>query len=274
MEQAHLCRLFRLYACSQCRLPWFGPASRQKSYLDGNPTGRPLAKTWGRKGQFEADIMGSPCQQLAAVGESMSASLTELANKHQSDKGTTFGEAHGYTYTYEQLFSPLRNARIRLLEVGLRHDPYYVELNYASIPSLEMWLDYFPQAEILGFDIKDFLAIRRDRLTIFRGDQGNPKDLKRIAAELGPLDVVIDDGSHASFHQQLTFAHLFPCVRQNGMYIVEDLHFQPPRLESMLPSVPKTRDIFRSPIFESSLDVTFYCNDKLCVVRRRTDSHS
>ena len=204
----------------------------------------------------------------------MPASLTDLANKYKSDKGTEFGERHGYSQAYEELFAPMRHAPIRLLEIGLRYDPYYVELNHATSPSLEMWLEYFPQAEIFGLDIKDFSGLRKERLTILRGDQGSPADLRRAASVLGPLDIVIDDGSHASFHQQLTFVHLFPCLRQNGMYIVEDLHFQPPRLESVLPSVPKTRDMFRSPLVLSSLEVSYYCDNKLCVVRRRTDSLS
>jgi hypothetical protein len=199
----------------------------------------------------------------------MPVSLTELANKYQSDKGTAFGERHGYTHSYEQLFAPLRDARIRLLEIGLRYDPYYAEVNHTTSPSLEMWLEYFSQAEILGFDIKDFSAMRRDRLTILRGDQGSPEDLQRLAAAIGSLDVIIDDGSHASFHQQLTFAYLFRCVRPGGIYIVEDLHFQPPRLESALPLVPKTRDVFRSPALAAFLDVSFVCDDKLCVIRRR-----
>jgi hypothetical protein len=202
----------------------------------------------------------------------MSVLLTELANKHQSDKGTSFGEAHGYTHAYEQLFAPLRHKRIRLLEIGLRYDPYYYEVDHSTSPSLEMWLEYFPNAEIFGFDIKDFSGLRKDRVTILRGDQGNPADLQRLAAEAGPLDVIIDDGSHASYHQQLTFVHLFPCLRPSGMYIIEDLHFQPPRLEGMLPSVPKTRDVFRSPLLSVSLDISFYCNDKLCVVRRKENA--
>jgi hypothetical protein len=204
----------------------------------------------------------------------MPATLTDLANKYKTDKGTQFGERHGYTEAYDGLFAARRQERIRLLEIGLRHDPYYVDVDHSTSPSLEMWLEYFPRAEIIGLDIEDFSGLRKNRLTIMQGDQGSPGDLRRVAAAVGPLDIVIDDGSHASFHQQLTFVHLFPCLRPGGMYVFEDLHFQPPRLESILPSVPKTRDVFRSPLVLASLAVSFYCDNKLCAVQQRTNSHS
>lgn len=67
-----------------------------------------------------------------------SLTLTDPANRYRSDKGTEFGEMHGYTQLYERLFEPLRQERFRLLEIGLRHDPYYREVDHSSSPSLEM----------------------------------------------------------------------------------------------------------------------------------------
>jgi hypothetical protein len=199
----------------------------------------------------------------------MSAALTELANKYQSDKGTEFGERHGYTQVYEQLFAPRREQPLRLLEIGLRYDPYYADVSQAFSPSLQMWLDYFPQGKVFGFDINDFTKLRGERLQVLRGDQGNPEDLRRVARQLAPFDIIIDDGSHASFHQQLTFALLFPCVRPGGLYVIEDLHWQPPSLEASLPRVPKTRDVVRLLMFQAFGEVRLYCDNKLCVVRCR-----
>ena len=45
--------------------------------------------------------------------------LARLANKHLSDKGTLQLECHGYTRVYSELFAPLRDKPIRLLELGL-----------------------------------------------------------------------------------------------------------------------------------------------------------
>ena len=39
----------------------------------------------------------------------------------------------------------------------------------------------------------------------------------------GPLDIVIDDGSHRVHHQIATFRHLFPQLSEHGIYVVEDM---------------------------------------------------
>ena len=70
--------------------------------------------------------------------------------------------------------------------------------------------EYFPHASITGFDIDDFSSVRLPRARIVRGDQGNPHDLIQVARERGPFDIVIGDGSHASYHQQVTIETLFP----------------------------------------------------------------
>lgn len=46
-----------------------------------------------------------------------------------------------------------------------------------------------------------------------------------------PLRIVIDDASHASRHQQDAFLNLFPIVEPGGLYVIEDLDWQPPAYE-------------------------------------------
>src|SRR5262245_25644812 len=53
------------------------------------------------------------------------------------------------------------------------------------------------------------------------------------------IRVIIDDASHASHHQQISLACLFPRLSTGGLYFIEDLHYQPPHLE--VENVPKTR---------------------------------
>lgn len=172
--------------------------------------------------------------------------LTTLANRFGSDKGTTVGRPpHRYTFLYDLLFHPLRDQPIALAEIGLAvGGPELggvVDRRVAS-PSAAMWQAYFPQARIFGFDISDFAHLESPRFTFVRGDSGEAADLRRLAAAGEGFDVIIDDGSRASYHQQLALRILFPCLRPGGLYIIEDLHWQSPRYEAALPPVPRTAD--------------------------------
>lgn len=172
------------------------------------------------------------------------ANLNDLAAKYRSDKGDW---AHGYTYLYDLMFYELRDRPLNFLEMGLAvGGPELggpVDRRVMS-PSIQMWLDYFSRAHIYGFDISDFSHMVHPRFTFFRGDSGRVEDLQRVADVVPYLDVVIDDASHASFHQQLAFKVLNQSVVRGGIYIIEDLQWQSPAFEPHLPPVPKTADFF------------------------------
>jgi hypothetical protein len=106
-----------------------------------------------------------------------------------------------------------------------------------------MWLEYFPRAHIYGFDISDFSHMKYPRFTFVRGDGGSQEDLERLARSASGFDIIVDDGSHASYHQQLAFKLLFPKLCAGGTYIMEDLHWQPPIYERKQISLPKTADL-------------------------------
>lgn len=173
-------------------------------------------------------------------------SLLDLANSYKSDKGSIVGDKHRYTYLYDLLFEPMRDSGVHLLELGLaRGGP---ETNSGRVerrvdsPSVAMWLEYFPKAQISGFDISDFSHIEHERFKFFRGDAGNSDDVARLAREVGSPDIIIDDASHASYHQQHCLRHLFDSLKPGGIYIIEDLHWQSPVFEKVLPKVPKTAE--------------------------------
>jgi hypothetical protein len=62
--------------------------------------------------------------------------------------------------------------------------------------------------------------------------------------------MIIDDGSHSSAHQQITLATLLPQLSVNGVYIIEDLHYQPSNLE--LAGITKTRHVLNAFANKSS----------------------
>lgn len=199
--------------------------------------------------------------------------LTDLANIHGSDKGTLVGSRHGYTRVYDTHLAELRTRpRLSILEIGLRHDPHYKRLSRIS-PSLAMWRDYFPVAEIYGFDINDFSEMNGGRIHIFQGDQGEADQLDRVGRAAGTLDLVIDDGSHASYHQLVTLQTLFRYVPPGGLYIIEDMDWQPPELEASLPPTRRMTALLEDQRFLSDLgvgaaDVSILVDGKLGVIRK------
>ena len=170
--------------------------------------------------------------------------LTALANKHGSDKGDQRGARHCYTALYDFILRPFRQSPIRLLEIGLLRDGPELgnPINHqtSAPPSIKMWLEYFPNAKIIGFDICDFSEYETDRFQFFQGDSGDQDSLNLLIAQHGLFDIVIDDASHASFHQLKAFEIIFPTLSHGGIYIIEGLHWQPPIIERSLPKCPKT----------------------------------
>jgi cephalosporin hydroxylase len=141
--------------------------------------------------------------------------LDELAKKYGTDKQLA---CHGYTKFYEQHFKHLRNEPINLLEIGVH-----------TGASLQMWADYFPNAQIWGIDDGSSGDLRRTyenpRIHFREGSQVDPAFLTRVAKEAGNFDIILDDGSHYSNHIVFSFKHLFmPNLKTNGWYVAEDLH--------------------------------------------------
>jgi len=141
--------------------------------------------------------------------------LRKLALAFGTDKEGT----HYYTQHYQHHFSQLRRSNIKLLEIGIGGD----ETPEAGGESLRMWKAYFKNGEIFGIDIFDKTDHDEKRIKTFKGNQVDREFLKKVVAETGGFDIVIDDGSHYNDHVVDTFNILFPLVKSNGIYVIEDL---------------------------------------------------
>lgn len=120
-----------------------------------------------------------------------------------------------YLPVYDRAFAPFRGFPIRMLEIGVFKGG-----------SLEMWRKYFgPEAVIFGIDIDPACAQRVDPPNQVRiGSQADPDFLRQVAAEMGGLEIVLDDGSHVASHQRASFKTLWPLLSPGGLYVIEDLH--------------------------------------------------
>ena len=187
------------------------------------------------------------------------SNLTELANKYNCDKGTQYGDKHGYTIVYESLFKPLKYKSIIFLELGLciggaEYGDNFINRIPDDMPSIKMWTEYFEKAHIYGFDLNDFSHLESNfkNFKFIQGDLSLKKDIYNLITTTEKLenkenlliyDVILDDASHASFHQQYAFSILFPYLKNDGIYIIEDLNWQSPNYEKKFPNLPKTFDI-------------------------------
>jgi len=135
----------------------------------------------------------------------------ELAVKYDVNKiGKPGKPKYCYLDVYEDLFAPLKEKELRILEIGV-----------SSGGSVKMWEEYFPKAQIVGFDRQEKCkGFETDRIKIITGDQG---DDNAIAAIPGEFDIIIDDGSHKVKHQRHTLRILWPMVKPGGYFIIEDL---------------------------------------------------
>ena len=130
---------------------------------------------------------------------------------YRTDKGPYY---HGFTELYESVLFPIKNDKLRILEIGV-----------AEGGSLGLWADYFPNADIYGIDIFDKSAMNSDRITTFVADQANRAQLASfIEQHGGEYDIILDDGGHSMEQQQVSLGFLFQFVKPGGYYIVEDIH--------------------------------------------------
>jgi len=155
--------------------------------------------------------------------------LTELANKYGTDKGTEFPPAHGYTEIYQRYFdgavgtqrptSP-RESVARVLEIGIQYGA-----------SLRMWRDFFPQAEVIGIDNSEawvngmLVAEDNQHIGAVLGDVcGRSFWLDFSQTHKEGFDLVVDDGGHTSKQIVDAWKGAWPLLRAGGLYIIEDLH--------------------------------------------------
>jgi hypothetical protein len=153
---------------------------------------------------------------LRSLAGGESADLGELAAECGTDKWSAL---HRYPEHYDRHFGPLRGRRLTLLEIGVGG------FGAADLgaESLRMWKHYFPRAILYGLDIEDKTRFAEGRIVTVRADQTDPVSLAALADEVGPFDIVIDDGSHVSADVLASFRTLFDHVRPNGLYVIEDL---------------------------------------------------
>lgn len=140
----------------------------------------------------------------------MAESLGAILTRHGSDKDAS----HGYGPVYDSLF-PDRGAVRLVLEIGVENGR-----------SLRAWREAFPEAHVVGLDLRGYPNSPDGRIECHKGDQRNPGDLLRAAAGRR-FDLVVDDASHVLADQLLSLFVLWPHLAPGGFYVIEELDAGP-----------------------------------------------
>lgn len=116
---------------------------------------------------------------------------------------------------YDRHFSRFREKEMIILEIGVSHGG-----------SLQMWKDYFgKKATIIGVDINpECKKFKEDNIKIYIGSQKDRSFLRYLKSEIPKVDIIIDDGGHTMEQQIVTFEELYDHVKDDGVYLCEDLH--------------------------------------------------
>ena len=160
--------------------------------------------------------------------------LETIGQKYGTDKAD-FDGGHGYTYIYDNLFKRFRDKSFNLLEIGVFFGA-----------SIKMWSEYFQKATIFGIDTfeghqgngsrfdcadkyyQEWKAAPPNNIELMKVDQSSINDLKNFTEHCKKnnikFKIILDDGSHLMYDQQISFFYLHELLEENGIYIIEDIH--------------------------------------------------
>jgi hypothetical protein len=120
-----------------------------------------------------------------------------------------------YFFAYNDLLGKFRGREITFIEIGV-----------LGGGSLFMWREFLGRdARIIGIDLNpSALSLKNDGFEIYIGNQANPSFWRELFADIGPVDVVLDDGGHTYEQQVITAHECIPNINDGGMLIIEDTH--------------------------------------------------
>ncbi len=182
--------------------------------------------------------------------------LCEIAYKYGTDKCPQL--KHFYTPFYYELLKDRRETIKKVLEMGIGYwktmkyeDQIYdkrLKRYYQKAPSLRMWRDFFPNAQVYGADCEQDAMYEGERIKTFVCDERKEKHLRWLIKQTGSdIDLFIDDGCHKTNYQINLARMILPMLKKDVIYIIEDV-FHPDVVlaglagyECELPPLPRER---------------------------------
>ncbi len=186
-----------------------------------NATGTPRTKQWKDAAVERSDLALAKLEarlarhRLGRSAQDAGPDENPLRAYFEANQGRLIHKWMHYFDIYDRHFAPFRDRPVTVLEFGVSQGG-----------SLQMWKSYFgPAARIVGVDINPKCAeLSEDRVEVVIGDQENRGFLRDLAARLGSVDVLIEDGGHTANQQIATFEEFWPVISDGGVFLMEDLH--------------------------------------------------
>lgn len=165
--------------------------------------------------------------------------LTELANKFETDKGDadkmslSWGkdypehECMGYSNIYQKYMANLKDSFVKFLEIGIADKRF----PYASS---KMWLSFFNNIDLYCVDnfwgsylnekLEEIEELNSLGANFIHADQGNFCDWNEIKQQCpNDFDFIVEDGSHWPNHMAVTLWQSIDLLKKGGYYFMEDL---------------------------------------------------
>jgi len=141
--------------------------------------------------------------------------MTQLQRFFEDNTGNCIDKWVHYFDIYDFWFNKYRNKPVTILEIGVYQGG-----------SLNMWRDYFgKEAKIFAIDINpECKQFETENTKIFIGSQEDREFLSFVKTQIPELDILIDDGGHTMNQQIVSFEELYVHIKDNGLYLCEDLH--------------------------------------------------
>jgi len=147
--------------------------------------------------------------------------LSHTYNSYNQDPGlhhyTMYGPWYDINIQHLREKAVLKGTKVKMLEIGVQ-----------SGGSTRVWKRYFRETlDYVGLDIdprcRMFQSLE-EGIRVLTGSQTNKTLLSEICQTYGPFDLIVDDGGHTNDMILTSLRSLWSCMKNNGVYAIEDLH--------------------------------------------------
>jgi hypothetical protein len=171
----------------------------------------------------------------------MCSKLTNIGLKYITDKAYF----HLFTEFYNDYFEKFLDRPINILEIGIFEGK-----------SLLMLKEFFPEATIYSIDINPASVALNlgSNIHTYLCSQDDFPNLQDIFNDK-KFDIIIEDGSHMTSHQQTSLGFFFPYLNSGGIYVCEDLHtsYSPGYIDTAVTTMNILENYQTTKQFECSL---------------------